>query len=97
MFGLDVLDGGVEDLGAVLIGHQVLLQVVLRRSHKHHPVAGVFIRKVQPRVVGLLDIFRCIQQAKLQQQDKGDITLPAHRLDPGFETAERFGLNVYMM
>lgn len=51
LLGLDVLDGRVEYLRAVLVGHQVLLQVVLSRSHKHHPVTAVLITQVQPQVI----------------------------------------------
>lgn len=69
LFGLDVLDGCVKYLWAILIGHQILLQVVLSRSHEHHPVTTVFIRKVQPHVVRLLSIFLYIQQAQLRKQN----------------------------
>ena len=67
LFGLDVLDGGEEDLRAVLVGHHVLLQVVLSRPHEHHPVTAVLVREVQPHVLDLLSVFLCIQHAQLEE------------------------------
>lgn len=68
LFGLDVLDGCVKDLWTVLIGNQVLLQVVLSRSYKHHPVTALLIGKVKPHVTGFVSIFLCIQQTQLQRK-----------------------------
>lgn len=68
LFGLDVLDGRVKYLGAVLISHQVLLQVVLSGPYEHHPVTAVLVGKVQPRVVRLLSIRASVQRAQLSDK-----------------------------
>lgn len=44
--------------------------MILSRSHKHHPVATVLIRKVQPHVIRLLSILLCIQQTHLSKKKK---------------------------
>ena len=42
---------------AVLVGHQVLLGVVLRRTHEHHPVTAVLVIRLHVlRVVITLDL-----------------------------------------
>ena len=42
---------------AVLVGHQVLLGVVLRRTHEHHPVTAVLVIRLDVlRVVIALDL-----------------------------------------
>lgn len=46
--------------------------MILSRPHKHHPVATFLVRKLQPQVVGLLDVFFYIQLAKLTKEGKPD-------------------------
>lgn len=48
LLGLHVFNGGVINVVAVLIGHQVLLQVVLSWTHKHHPVTQSLTGKFKP-------------------------------------------------
>lgn len=44
LFGLYVLYRGVIHMVAILVSHQVLLQVVLGWTYKHHPVTQGLIR-----------------------------------------------------
>lgn len=57
LFRLNVLNGGVKNVRAVLISHQVLLQVVLGRPDKHHPVTSLLIGQVEPEILRSLALF----------------------------------------
>lgn len=50
LLGFHVLYGCVIHMVAVLVSHQVLLQVILGRTHKHHPVTKGLIRQLKPEV-----------------------------------------------
>lgn len=57
LFGLHVLNGCVINVVAILISNQVLLQMVLSWTHKHHPVTKSLTRKFKPQVLLQISVF----------------------------------------
>lgn len=57
LLGLHVFNGCVINMVAVLIRYQVLLQMVLSRTHKHHPVTKSLARKFKPQVLLQISVF----------------------------------------